>query len=94
VYGGTKTHRRGSEVEEIDDLDLVLLTPAVVRAWSDEVAPRAARLLAAAGYRGPIPDERGRVEEDGTLTIYVALPGGGEVSMSVPAGQWAWINAH
>lgn len=81
-------------MEEIDDLDLVLLTPAVWRAWAFEVAPRAAALLAAAGYTGPIPDERGRVEADGSLTIYVALPGGGEVGMSVPSGQWAWKQAH
>ncbi len=76
---------------KIDDLDLVLLTPAVVRAWVLEVVPRAMSLLAAAGVSpDSIPDERGRVEADGSLTIYVALPGGTEVSMSVPAGQWAW----
>jgi len=81
-------------VKEIDDLDLVLLTPAVVREWTDEIAPRAAALLAASGYQGPIPDERGRVEEDGSLTIYVALPGGAEIGMSVLSLEWAWKQAH
>lgn len=76
-------------VEEIDDLDLVLLTPAVVRAWVNEVVPRAVSLLIAAGMSpDSIPDERGRVETDGSLTIYVSLPGGGEVGMSVPPSQW------
>ena len=81
-------------MDEIDDLDFVLLTPAVVRAWKEEIAPRAARELATAGYTDSIPDEQGRVEADGSLTIFVALPGGVEVTMSVPAGQWAWKQAH
>ena len=82
-------------MKKIDDLDLVLLTPEVVRVWKFEVAPRAAAMCAAAGIKPTqIPDERGRVEEDGSLTIYVALPGGGEVGMSVPPDHWAWKQAH
>lgn len=75
------------------DLDLVLITPEVLRAWRDEVAPQAARLLIAAGYSGPIPDERGRVEADGSLTIFVTLAGHGEVGMSVPHDHWTWVKS-
>lgn len=82
-------------MEEIDDLDLVLLSPAAWRAWAYGVAPRAAEVAAALGLQpDQIPIERGRVEEDGSLTIYVVFPNGIEVNMSVPPDQWAWKQAH
>jgi len=76
--------------EEID-LDLVALTPAVVEAWQ-EVA-QSAFALAHSGRVGPaeIPDEQARVNDDGTLTIFVSIPGVIDVSLDVPADQWAYL---
>ena len=75
------------------DLDEVALSSATVEAWK-EIAERVARGLAEiARMRGTtfaIPAERGRVEDDGTLTIYISIPGVTEASMTVPAGHWSW----
>ena len=77
--------------EKADCLDFVLITPTVFRVWMNEVVPHAVSELIARGANlDSIPDERGRVEEDGSLTIYVDLPGGIEVKMSVPPDQWDW----
>jgi hypothetical protein len=36
-----------------------------------------------------IPDEQGRIEDDGNLTIFVALPDGREIALRVPREHWA-----
>jgi len=74
------------------DLAETLITPAAFRAYR-EFAERALVALAEAGITvdpKAIPDEQGRVEADGSLTIFVEIPNVGEVSMSIPKGQWAW----
>ena len=38
-----------------------------------------------------IPGEQGRIEDDGSLTIFVTLPSGGEVSMNVPEERWTYL---
>ena len=48
------------------------------------------KLIASGTDPRDIPDEQGRVEDDGSLTIFVSLPDGGEVSMTVPKEQWTW----
>jgi hypothetical protein len=35
-----------------------------------------------------IPDESGRIEDDGSLTIFGALPDGSEASLTVLPGEW------
>jgi hypothetical protein len=59
-----------------------MITPVVWRAWHALVArslPRLQGLDPAA-----IPDEAGRIEPDGSLTIFVPLPNGSEIVMPVP----------
>ena len=78
------------------NLDDVVLSPATVAAWQ-EIAKRVARALAEiARVRGTtfaIPDERGRVNDDGSLTIFISVPGViTEAFMDVPAGEWAWAS--
>jgi hypothetical protein len=73
------------------DLDEVLITPAVWRAWHARTQ-RAALMLRRTMPDTPsddIPDEMGRVEVDGRLTIFVPLPDGSEIAMTVPPGAWA-----
>lgn len=70
------------------DLDNVLLSPATVVAWQ-ELAARTATGLQSFEVRN-IPDERARVNDDGTLTIFVNVPNTIEMSMNVPAEQWAY----
>ena len=72
------------------DLDNVMLSEETVVAWSATVS-RIARAIITAGIEREedIPLEQARIEDDGTLTIFIALPSDvGEVSMSVPAGHW------
>lgn len=78
----------------IIDLDDVLLSPVVFDAWH-EFARRIAEQLKLLGVSDPsqIPDEQGRVNDDGTLTIFVTLPNG-EVSMVVPKEHWAYKIKH
>ncbi len=75
------------------DLDAVALTPAAVAAYCD-FAERVARALSLGGIvsdAADLPDERAKVGGDGSLTVYVTLPEGkGEVSMTIPSGQWGW----
>jgi hypothetical protein len=41
--------------------------------------------------KSEIPDEQGRIEEDGSLTIFVEVKSRGlEFSFLVPKGHWVW----
>ncbi len=77
------------------DLNLLDISPAAFAAWQ-EMSGRIAVVLAAMAEMGkeipPIPDERARINDDGTLTIYVEISGILSVSMNVPADQWAYEN--
>ncbi len=77
------------------DLDQVSISPEIFTAWH-ELAGRVAVVLAQMVEMGreipPIPDKRTRVNDDGTLTVYVEIPGVLMVSMDVPAEQWAYGN--
>jgi hypothetical protein len=78
--------------ENVIDLDEVLISPVAFREYH-EFAKRIARALGESGLMpNPenIPDEQGRVEADGSLTIFVRLPNGIEVSMRVPKEHWQW----
>ena len=70
-------------------LDQVSLSSSAVIAWKT-ICWRAARGLVTGVDPTQISDERVRLEDDGTLTIFVTLPSGGEVAMGVPVGHWAW----
>jgi hypothetical protein len=78
----------------IIDLADVLLSPATFHVWM-EFTRRIATQLQWLGITDPnqIPDEHGRINADGSLTIFVTLPKG-EVSMVVPAGEWAYKSTH
>ena len=76
---------------KIVDLDTVILSRDAVVAWHAMV-PQIGTIFIALGMKSgkDIPIEQGRVEEDGTLSIFVPLPNGkGEISMRVPPDQWA-----
>lgn len=75
-------------MSKVIDLDGVLLSPATVDAWR-ELAARAAIGLRNIEARD-IPDEQVRVNDDGTLTIFVKVPDVIDISMDVPADQWAY----
>ena len=82
-----------SEDKKVIDLAETLISPAAFHAYSD-FAKRIVLALAAGGLAvdpKKIPDEQGRVEKDGSLTVFVKLPNGVEVSMSVPKDHWAWV---
>lgn len=73
------------------DLDEIVLSEEAAHAWLG-IAERVVRALQIAGFTldpASIADERARVNADGTLAIYVSVPGIIDVSMVVPAGQWA-----
>lgn len=72
------------------DLDKILLSEEAVAAWM-AIVPRVARAFQAVGIRPEeIPDERARIESDGSLKIFVEVPGGcGEISLTIPPESWA-----
>ena len=78
----------------MDILDDVLLSPSTVHLWHGFVR----RVVLIFQHRGwkpeQIPDEQARVGADGTLTIFVVLPDGSEVSMNVPKEHWTYRERH
>lgn len=78
----------------IIDLEDVMISPRAHSAWQ-EFARRVAAQLRLLGVTDPsqVPDEQGRINPDGTLTVFVTLPNG-EVSMEVPKEQWAYRQKH
>lgn len=77
---------------KIVNLDEVLLTSEVVVAWN-EFTKRMAFTLALMGRKfhlSQAPDEKARVEGNGTLTIFCEVPGIGEISLNVPPEHWSW----
>jgi hypothetical protein len=71
---------------EVLDLDTVLISAATWCAW-DAVVRRSLPQFRGLDPRD-IPDEQGRIASDGSLTIFVALPGGREIALNVPPGEW------
>ncbi|MBI3952722.1 MAG: hypothetical protein HY336_02075 [Candidatus Doudnabacteria bacterium] len=69
------------------DLDEVMLSIETVRGWLAKV--RESGPLLKGLDPEEIPDERCRVNDDGSLTIFVVLPGG-EVSMDVSRSHWTY----
>ena len=79
---------------KIVDLDAIALSPAAVMAWAELAWKTAQGLEQIARNRGielQIPDEQARENNDGTLTIFVKIPGIIDISLDVPADQWAYI---
>ena len=78
--------------KQIADLALVNVGAAFYQAWNI-LARQAVKDMAARGEKfdpEEIPDEQGRLETDGSLTIFVVLPNGEEMSLRVPPDQWSW----
>lgn len=74
-----------------DTLSRVLLSKEAHERWLREAVKMAAQVA----NRGilsvsDIPDEMARVEKDGSLTIYVPMPDGTELSMRCEPHEWAW----
>jgi hypothetical protein len=74
-----------------DTLSRIALGPAAVARWQQR-AKVFAREAHKHGVRGPqdIADELARVQADGSLLLFVALPDGAEFSMRVEPREWAW----
>jgi len=74
--------------EEIS-LDEVNISPAAYEAWQ-EIVERIDEILPSLEIApSDIPNEKTRIENDGSLTIFVTLPIG-EVSLRVPPHQWTY----
>ncbi len=75
---------------EIIELDEVLVPAAAVQTWMRLVRKNAARLPACHRFLDPlaIPGERARIEDDGSLTIFLPLAEGDEISLPIAARQW------
>ena len=65
----------------------VTLTPAAAAAWRETCA-KAVPVLRAQGREIGDASEQARVEDNGSLTIFVRMPDGGELACNVPAAEW------
>ena len=72
-------------------LDDIYISPAVYFAWEKRAAIALKGLIAAGVRPQDIPDERVTLNDDGTLTIFVEIPNVLDISLDVPADQWAYI---
>lgn len=72
-----------------DTLDRVYLAPAVFARWREVCTGQLADLLQRFKPKA-VPDEQARVEPDGSLTLFVVLPDGQEISMRVEPFEWTW----
>ena len=69
------------------DLDDVVISQQAFQAWR-QFAKSVVTSLVHSKESHDIPDERARINPDGSLTIFVAFPGEEEVSMKIPPGDW------
>lgn len=70
-------------------LDKVNITPKAYSAWLG-ICEEHIMGLAASSLPSDIPDEKGAIQADGSLLIYVDLPGAYRVQMRVEPDEWAW----
>lgn len=74
-----------------DIIDLVSITPATVRRWSD-----LARTVALAMSPSiPVEDigvEQAFAQSDGTLLVSCPIVGREPLTMTVPASEWVWAH--
>ncbi len=78
------------EIGDVVDLDDVVLSLATYQAWQANAEAAAGALAAAGRLTDPslIPDEQGLLLADGSLEIFVEIPGVARVSMRAPVGHW------
>jgi len=69
----------------------VILSVAASRRWQARAVAFVDQ-AAAHGVHDPsdVGDKMARIEADGSLTIYLPLPDGTEVSMRVEPDEWVW----
>lgn len=75
----------------MDTLSRTLINQSAVDRWN-AMAPALLKQAQQHGCKTPsdIPDELARVEPDGTLTLYVVMPDGAELTMRIEPQEWAW----
>jgi hypothetical protein len=76
----------------IDDLGKVMLSVDAVQRWSD-MAGEVVEFMKKNGVTklSQIPDECGRIEDDGSFTLYIVAPNGKEFSMRIQPDEWAYM---
>lgn len=79
-------------MSKIIDLDHILISPVVYVAWQAIVRQATAEIVKRGIELKDIPVEQARVEDDGSLTIFVDIPRLGEVSLTIPPDQWAPVH--
>lgn len=75
------------------DLETIILSLEAAEAWNglaNNVAAALRNLECLADKWLLLPDERARVNDDGTLTIFIRIPGVLECSLEVPSEHWAY----
>lgn len=77
--------------EPDDVFDRVSITPGARDAWVALVCQFADSLPPDVDIE-PLVDVHAKVMPDGSLLFWVEVSGYGEVSMTVPADEWAWAD--
>ena len=72
-----------------DTLDRVMLSRSAYDRWN-ALAAEAVKTLPVATDLAAIPDERARAITGGRLLIWVDLPGGKKIQLTLEKEEWAW----
>lgn len=80
-----------SDLSADDTLSRVVLAPNIAVRWQRKAVEFLNDAVAHGVYNpADVGDEMARVEPDGSLSIYLPLPDGSELSTRVEPREWAW----
>ena len=74
----------------INTLDKIMLTERAAKKWLSYISSTEVDRKIQGFNPKLIPDEDARINADGTLTIFVLLPNGDEVSMTLASNDWGY----
>lgn len=71
-------------------IDKIAISPSAVERWI-KIADEAVKKIASDTNPAQIPDEQIQEQKDGSLLMFVDLPGK-KISMKVYPDEWSWMN--
>ncbi len=79
-----------AQITRVIDLNFVTVTPTAAIAYASFCVTIALALEELGLGKTKIPDERGETMPDGSLKIFVDIPGKARVEFTIPEGEWEY----